>query len=231
MNMTTDPTNDLEAILEYEFSTADTLRRALTHASAARDALSAYERLEFLGDRVLGLVVAEQLLDRFPLEREGEIARRHVQLVRKEALAVVARELGIGRFLLISKGEEEAGARESESILADVMEAILAAMYLDGGLEAARNFILRHWVPLLEADLEPPRDPKTSLQEWAQGRRHGLPDYSVVAQEGPPHAPEFTISVSVGDYPPRVAKGRSKRHAEQAAAAMLLGDLGAGEAS
>lgn len=230
MSMTPDSIAELEMILGYQFLEPNVLRRAITHASAANEVWNAYERLEFLGDRVLGLIIADQLLDRFPREREGEIARRHVQLVRKETLAKVSRRLGIGRFLLISKGEEEAGARDSESILADVMEAILAALYLDGGLAVARGFILKHWNPLLEADLEPPRDPKTTLQEWAQGRRLGLPCYNVVAQDGPPHAPEFTISVAVADYPPRTAKGRSKRHAEQAAATLLLEDLIAREA-
>lgn len=229
MNMSRDPLSELEVILEHGFSTPEVLRRAVTHASAANEVRNAYERLEFLGDRVLGLVIADQLLDRFSHEREGEIARRHARLVRKETLAEVARHLDIGRFMIISRGEEESGARESESILADVMEAILAALYLDGGLEVARKFIQKHWTPLLEADLEPPSDPKTTLQEWAQGRRHGLPSYTVIAQDGPPHAPEFTISVAVADYPPRTAKGRSKRHAEQAAATLLLEDLIAGE--
>lgn len=229
MNPDLDPLASLETILGYEFSRLDLLRRAVTHASAATEAWNAYERLEFLGDRVLGLMVAEQLLGRFPREREGEIARRHVQLVRKETLAEVSRRLGVGQFLLLSRGEEEAGARDSESILADVMEAILAALYLDGGLEAVRRFICEHWTPLLEADLEPPRDPKTTLQEWAQARRHGLPLYKVETQHGPPHAPEFTISVTVADFPSRLAKGRSKRHAEQAAATLLLEDLTSGD--
>jgi ribonuclease III len=231
MNASRDQLSDLEVILDYKFSAPDVLRRAVTHASAAKDVWSAYERLEFLGDRVLGLVMAEQLLDRFPQEREGEIARRHVQLVRKETLAQVAVQLDFGRFLLLSKGEEEAGARGSESILADIMEAVLAALYLDGGLEVARRFILKHWNPLLEADLEPPSDPKTDLQEWTQGRRLGLPIYTVLSQDGPPHAPEFTMSVAVAEVPPRTATGRSKRHAEQAAAALLLEDLIAGESS
>lgn len=225
MNPDLDPLSLLETILGYEFSRPELLRRAVTHASAATEAWNAYERLEFLGDRVLGLMVAEQLLGRFPREREGEIARRHVQLVRKETLAEVSRRLGVGQFLLLSRGEEEAGSRDSESILADVMEAILAALYLDGGLEPVRRFICEHWTPLLEAELEPPRDPKTTLQEWAQARRHGLPLYKVETQNGPPHAPEFTISVTVADFPSRLAKGRSKRHAEQAAATLLLEDL------
>lgn len=229
MTAETGRNSELEAVLDYTFKVPGVLRRATTHASAAKEVWNAYERLEFLGDRVLGLVIADQLLDRFPHEREGEIARRHVQLVRRETLAEVARQLDIGRFLALSQGEEDVGARESESILADVMEAILGAIYLDGGLEAARRLILRHWTPLLEADRKPPRDPKTSLQEWAQGRRHGLPVYALITQEGPAHAPEFTISVSVADYPVRIAKGRSKRHAEQAAATLLLEDLTAGD--
>ncbi|MBM84678.1 MAG: ribonuclease III [Rhodospirillaceae bacterium] len=224
MNAVTDPLDDLQDLLEYRFSRSDLLRRAVTHASAAK-ARCDYERLEFLGDRVLALVIAEHLLDRFPHEREGEIARRHVQLVRKEALAKIARKLSIGCFLFISKGEEEAGARKSDSILADVMEALIAALYLDGGLETARRFVLGHWDVLVEADQEPPRDSKTTLQEWAQGRRLALPAYTVVSKDGPPHEPEFTISVAVGDYPVRQGTGRSKRQAEQIAAARLLSDL------
>jgi ribonuclease-3 len=226
-SMTAAPTvaDGLEGVLAYEFSDPEILRCAVTHASAEQITANAYERLEFLGDRVLGLVIAERLLERFPQEREGEIARRHVQLVRGETLAEVARRLGIGQFLLISRGEEEAGARDSESILSDVMEALLAALYLDGGLEAARGFILKHWNPLVEADLEPPRDAKTTLQEWAQGRQYPLPCYTMVAQDGPAHAPEFTISVLVGNYPLRNGTGRSKRLAEQAAATLLLADL------
>ena len=216
---------DLENRLGHVFSKPDLLRRAVTHASAESKAWNAYERLEFLGDRVLDLVVAEHLLDRFPEEREGEIARRHVQLVRREALASVARAFDFGQYLIISHGEEDAGARDSDSILSDSLEAVIAALYLDGGLEVARAFILRDWNTLVAADEEPPVDAKTALQEWAQGRQFPLPAYEVVAQEGLAHAPEFTICVTVADYPPRTAKGSSKRRAEQAAAALLLVDL------
>lgn len=225
MTVTTDPLDDLQDLLDHRFSRSELLRRAVTHASAAPKVWCAYERLEFLGDRVLALIIAEHLLDRFQHEREGEIARRHVQLVRKEALAKVARKLSVGQFLFISRGEDEAGARESDGILSDVMEALIAALYLDGGLETARRFILEHWNVLVEADQKPPRDSKTTLQEWAQGRRLALPAYTVVSKDGPAHAPEFTISVAVGDYPVRQGTGRSKRQAEQIAAALLLGDL------
>lgn len=219
--------SDLEAILGHTFSHPDVLRRAVTHASMEPRAWNAYERLEFLGDRVLGLVVAEQLLDRFPHEREGEIAKRHVGLVRWEALASVARQIELGSFILMSKGEEEAGARDRDAILSDSMEAVIAALYLDGGLEKARLFILKHWNLLLEQDLSPPQDAKTALQEWAQARRKPLPKYEVLEQSGPAHAPEFTVSVHVQGQGNVSAMGRSKRAAEQEAAGKMLEKVGA----
>lgn len=216
----------LAGILGHSFRHPDILRRAVTHASAEPRAWNAYERLEFLGDRVLALVVAEQLLDRFPHEREGSIAKRHVSLVRRETLAEVAHTIGLGRYLIISRGEDEAGARASDTILSDAMEAVIGALYLDGELEAARRFILRHWNPLLEMDRRPPQDPKTALQEWAQGRRLPLPHYVTVAQTGPAHAPEFTVEVQVEGQAPRRATGKSKRLAEQAAATAMLQEIG-----
>lgn len=216
----------LAGILGHSFRHPDILRRAVTHASAEPRAWNAYERLEFLGDRVLALVVAEQLLDRFPHEREGSIAKRHVSLVRRETLAEVAHSIGLGRYLIISRGEDEAGARASDTILSDAMEAVIGALYLDGELEAARRFILRHWNPLLEMDRRPPQDPKTALQEWAQGRRLPLPSYVTVAQTGPAHAPEFTVEVQVEGQAPRRASGKSKRLAEQAAATAMLKEIG-----
>ena len=212
----------LAEILGHRFNNPDILRRAVTHASDEPRAWNAYERLEFLGDRVLALAVAEQLLDRFPHEREGSIAKRHVSLVRRETLAEVAHTIGLGRFLIISRGEDEAGARASDTILSDAMEAVIGALYLDGGLAAAQNFILKHWNPLLEMDLRPPQDPKTTLQEWAQGKRLPLPVYDTVAQTGPAHAPEFTVEVRVEGLAPHRASGRSKRLAEQAAASAML---------
>ncbi|WP_420565448.1 ribonuclease III [Thalassobaculum sp.] len=218
---------DLAAILNHEFEHTEVLRRAVTHASAEPRAWNAYERLEFLGDRVLALIVAEQLLDRFPHEREGAIAKRHVNLVRREALAQVARTIDLGRFLILSRGEEDAGSRNSDTILSDAMEAVIGALYLDGGLEAARRFILTEWNRLLELDLRPPQDPKTTLQEWAQGRKLALPRYVTVTQSGPAHAPEFTVQVIVEGQEPTTGVGRSKRLAEQAAAAELIKRVGA----
>lgn len=212
----------LSAVLGHAFHHPELLRRAVTHASAEPRAWNAYERLEFLGDRVLALIVAEQLLDRFPHEREGAIAKRHVNLVRREALAEVARAIDLGRYLILSRGEAEAGSRDSDTILSDAMEAVIGALYLDGGLEAARSFILQYWNRLLELDLRPPQDAKTALQEWAQGRGLPLPKYRTVSQTGPAHAPEFVVEVQVEGYQPVPASGRSKRLAEQAAAAALL---------
>lgn len=217
----------LAAILDYEFEHTEVLRRAVTHASAEPRAWNAYERLEFLGDRVLALIVAEQLLDRFPHEREGAIAKRHVNLVRREALAQVARTIDLGRFLILSRGEDDAGSRNSDTILSDAMEAVIGALYLDGGIEAARRFILNEWNRLLELDLSPPQDPKTTLQEWAQGRKLALPHYVTVTQSGPAHAPEFTVQVIVEGQEPTTGIGRSKRLAEQAAAAELIKRVGA----
>jgi ribonuclease-3 len=217
--------DDLQTALGYRFKNLSLLRRALTHASAEPSSNNAYERLEFLGDRVLALVIAERLLERFPDEREGEISRRHVGLVRREALAEVARRMDFGQFLLLSRGEAEAGSRDRESILADVMEAVLAALYLDGGLDTAQRFILDHWTDLLEAEIAPPQDPKTTLQEWAQGRGLPLPSYEVVAQEGPSHAPQFTVRVWVKGQSVKTATGGSKRAAERASAIDLLKEL------
>jgi len=216
----------LAEVLGHTFNHPDMLRRAVTHASAEPRAWNAYERLEFLGDRVLALILAEHLLDRFPHEREGSIAKRHVSLVRRETLAEVAHNIDLGRFLIISRGEDEAGARASDTILSDAMEAVIGALYLDGGLEATRGFILRYWNPVLELDQRPPQDPKTGLQEWAQGRRLPLPVYDTVAQTGPAHAPEFTVEVRVEGQVSQRANGKSKRLAEQSAAAAMLEAIG-----
>jgi ribonuclease-3 len=215
-----------EAALGHEFERIALLDQALTHRSAIKahgKASGAYERLEFLGDRVLGLVVAEILVHRFPHEQEGELTRRHTALVRRDSLVRVARRIGLGDYLRLSKGEAEAGSRASPTLLADALEAVIAALFLDGGLESARGFIERHWVPLLEEDAIPPRDPKTALQEWAQGQKLPLPTYRTVTVAGPSHKPEFTVAVSVEGYAPEEARGRSKRAAEQAAAEALLG--------
>ncbi len=214
--------------LGHTFDDFALLRCALTHASAtrgpARDQIS-YERLEFLGDRVLGLIIATLLFQRFPAEPEGDLARRLAALVRKETLAEVAGELALGRYIDFGPGELEGSSAENPSVLADACEAVIGALYLDGGLTAAERFVVPYWTPYLEAEENPPQDAKTALQEWAQSRALPLPSYHEIAREGPPHDPLFTVEVRVEGQRPATAQGRTKRIAEQAAAERLLAQL------
>ena len=222
----------LSVLLDHKFQDPELLRRALTHASATRGSggeLASYERLEFLGDRVLGLIVAELLFVRFPGEPEGDLARRLAALVRRETLAEVASALGLGGCIDFGPGEQEGGGAENPSVLADACEAVIGALYLDGGLPAAEGFVLPYWTPFLEAEPQPPQDAKTALQEWAQGRALPLPIYRETGRDGPPHEPLFTVEVRVEGFESASAQGRSKRGAEQAAAERLLARLG-GEA-
>lgn len=218
----------LSARLGHRFDRPALLRQALTHASGVARGRhgDSYERLEFLGDRVLSLVVAELLIEGFPDEREGEIARRHAALVRREALAEVAAGIDLGAAILLSRGEAEAGGHRNPAILADVCEAVIAALYIDGGLECARGFIERHWRPRIDAEARPPMDAKTTLQEWAQGRSLPLPSYRETGRQGPDHGPVFTVEVAVVGQASVRGTGASKREAQQAAAARLLRTLG-----
>lgn len=213
----------LAGVLGHEFRHPGLLIEALTHPSAANNEhRKSYERLEFLGDRVLGLVVAEMLLQAFPEESEGDLARRHTALVRRETATLVAERIKLGRYLRMSKGEASAGTRASASILADAMEGVIAALYLDGGLEPAAKFLSEHWTDLMNEMSAPPQDAKTALQEWVQQRGLGLPRYEEVARKGPPHRPEFTVRVEVESQPSTEAEGPSKRAAEQSAATAML---------
>lgn len=214
-------TGDLEARLGHSFQDPRLLDLALTHSSVVGNARS-NERLEFLGDRVLGLVVARLLFESFPHEAEGALARRHAALVRRQALARVAEDIGLGACMAISRGEEDGGGRTNPGLLADACEAVLAALFIDGGLEAADSFVRRHWQPLMDESLKPPMDPKTALQEWAQGRGLPLPRYREVAREGPPHAPMFSVEVEVAGHGVERASGASKRLAEKSAARACL---------
>ncbi len=218
--------DELTGLLQHHFENPELLRQALTHSSAASGRGAAdYQRLEFLGDRVLGLIVSDLLYKRFTEEAEGDLARRLASLVRRETLAEVAAGLGLGRHIVLAKAEAEAGERDNPALLADACEAVIGALYLDGGLAAARAFVEPLWTPLLEAEPRPPQDAKTALQEWAQGRGLPLPEYREVGREGPAHQPLFTVEVSVRDRAPAVGEGRSKRLAEQAAAEALLESL------
>jgi len=213
---------ELTEILDYKFKDTELIRNALTHRSAAGRGEPTYERLEFLGDRVLALVIADLLYEHFPDEEEGALAKRLVALVRRETLAEVAVKLDLGSLINLSKGEVDAGGRENPAILSDVCEAVIGAIHRDGGLAAAHRFIDRHWRELMTNEKTPPKDAKTSLQEWAQGKGYDLPEYRTVGRTGPDHAPIFTIEVRVAKYPPEQGEGATKRMAEQVAAELLL---------
>jgi ribonuclease-3 len=221
-----DSLDRLQTALDHRFDDPGLLEAALTHRSVAHGAAESYERLEFLGDRVLGLVVADMLYRAFPEEPEGALSRRFTALARREALTDIALSLDLGEQIRAASADLDE-ARENPAILANACEAIIAAIYLDAGMDAARAFIERHWRPRMSADLRPPKDAKTELQERMQGAGHPLPDYEIVAQSGPPHAPEFVVEVRVADAPPARGSGRSRRVAEQAAAAAMLATFGA----
>ena len=215
----------LSEVLGHRFARRDLLIEALTHKSAAGDGNAnrfGYERLEFLGDRVLGLIIADILLKQFPDEDEGSLAPRFAALVRREALAEVAMKIDLARHLVLAPGEEKSGGRTNPGLLADACEAIIAALYLDAGLETASRFIVRYWAPMMAATDKPPRDAKTRLQEWAQERKLRLPVYQILSREGPAHSPTFTVRVSVEGQSPAEATGPSKRAAEQDAAGEML---------
>jgi len=222
--MPADPAK-LEDVLGHEFGDGALLTLALRHASTTDTRTESNERLEFLGDRVLGLTVAQLLYDRFPDEEEGALARRFAGLTSREALARVADAIQLRNFIRTQPVDAETHRRSMPSVTADTLEAVLGALYLDGGLEPPRAFIAKHWEDLICEDLSPPKDAKTALQEWAQGRGLGLPDYNVVTCEGPDHAPTFTITVTVKGHDVQSGKGGSRRAAEQNAALALLAQL------
>jgi ribonuclease-3 len=212
--------------LGHRFADPALLAQALTHPSASGPARPDNQRLEFLGDRVLGLIVAEALLATYPDEAEGDLAPRFNALVRLETLAEVAAELDLGAHLHLGRSEATGGGRRKKAILADAMEAVIAALWLDGGMDAARSFVLGHWQARIEAPAEAPMDAKTRLQEWAQGRGMALPDYTVAAREGPDHAPRFTVVAQLATGETASGTASSKKRAEQDAATALLARLG-----
>ena len=216
----------IEAILGYTFTRSDLPQEAMTHRSASlgKGSRGSNERLEFIGDRVLGLIMAEWLAERFPQEQEGDLGRRLAHLVSQPVLATVAEEIGLASVLSVSSGEAKAGVKQRATVLADALEAPLGALYLDGGLDPARGFIRRSWGRAMVEQAEPPKDAKSALQEWAHKRTRSVPAYAVTNRSGPPHAPEFTVTVTVGEFS-GVGKAGSKQAAEQAAAAALIGNL------
>ena len=215
----------LEERIGYRFKDGALLDSALTHISAlkgARNRANSYQRLEFLGDHVLGLVISDLLFRAFPRADEGELSRRLADLVRKETCAEIARSIELGAAIRLGSSEANAGGRKRPAILADVCEALIGAVYLDGAYPAAEALVERLWQVRMQATAQPQRDPKTVLQEWAQARGLPTPAYSEVARTGPDHNPEFRVAVQLPNFAPAEGSGRSKRAAEQAAAAAML---------
>ena len=208
--------------LRHEPGDLDLFQRALTHPSRGADN---YQRLEFLGDRVLGLAMAEWLMERFPKEKEGVLSHRYTTLVSRESCASVGLEIGIPDHLRVGKQAAQDGLSRSENAVGDAVEALIAALYLDGGLEAARLFIRQQWERLLDSQTEAPRHPKSLLIEWAEGKGWKHPTYELLDRSGPDHAPRFTVRVEVAGLGEAVGEGCSKQEAETAAAAALLEQL------
>ena len=216
----------LETRLGYQFRDQELLRLALRHASLGEDS---NERLEFLGDRILGLVVAERLFAEFPGTDEGGLAVRLNALVRREACAKAAEVVGLGPYIVMAPSEMLSGGRRKMAILANACEAVIAALYLDGGFDAARSFVLRYWDDAFDTLAPELRDAKTMLQEWTQSgilKRKVQPVYTLMGRDGPDHAPAFTVEVSVPGLEPETGHGSTKREAEQDAAKRFLVRLG-----
>jgi len=211
-----------ETRIGHHFARPELLVRALTHGSVSSPTRADNQRLEFLGDRVLGLVMAEALLLDDKTASEGQLAPRFNALVRKEACAEVAREIDLGAVLKLGRSEMLSGGRRKQALLGDAMEALIAAVYRDAGFEAARDMILRLWGARIQSVEEDARDAKTALQEWAQARRLPPPSYVQTARTGPDHAPVFTIAARLKSGEEAQATAGSKRQAEQAAAKALL---------
>jgi ribonuclease-3 len=215
----------LEAAIGHVFNDRALLERALTHISALAGTPADgphYQRFEFLGDRVLGLVIAELLFRAYPGATEGELSRRLAHLVRRETCAEVAVAWDVPPHVILGPGERQSGLRRKEALLADVCEAILAAVYLDAGFEAARSVVEKAFGAKMAEPGRAVRDAKSALQEWAMGRGLPVPVYREVDRTGPDHAPHFRIEACVDGYEPAAAEGRSKRLAEQAAAVAFL---------
>lgn len=223
----------VQGVLGHDFARPELALEALTHRSLATSrrthgrapkparGAGSNERLEFVGDRVLGLLVAEWLSERYPDEQEGKLGPRHAQLVSRPVLAAIATELGLPELIAIAAPEARSGVHRTENVLADALEALLGAMFFDAGLDPARRFVRRAWAGAMEAQARPPKDPKTGLQEFLLGRGQALPAYTLLSADGPSHAPHFVIAVRGGGRE-ATGEGRTKRAAETEAATKLL---------
>ncbi|MBS7791944.1 ribonuclease III [Roseococcus sp. SDR] len=220
-------TAGLQQRLGHSFRDPGLLEHALTHRSAAdprRRMLDSNERLEFLGDRVLGLCIAEWLAERFPQEREGDLGKRLATLCSQEVIAPIAERMGLAAALRVPPSEGRTGLRARATVLADALEAVLGALYLDGGLDVARAVVRREWAEAMAVDAKPPVSAKNRLQEWTLGRGLGLPEYAMLSTSGPSHAPVFVVQVTAAGRSAE-GMGESKRAAEQAAAEAWLSGI------
>jgi ribonuclease-3 len=216
----------LEKDLGHTFKDAKLLKQALTHPSMLAPGQGVdFERLEFLGDRVLGLVVAEWLFKEFPHEKEGDMAKRFTGLVRKETLVDVAKVLRLDQVMVMKHEKSSSQTKRLDTLLADGCEALIGALYLEGGLEAARSFIYLYWKDYLKSAHEPPRDAKSILQEWVQGQGKSHPRYVVLKSSGPAHAPHFIVEAHIEGFDPVQGAGSSKKLAEKEAAQCMLDSI------
>lgn len=223
--MTKDSYASLYDVIGYTFKNSLHLQEALTHSSRLvkevsrkQGALKSNERLEFLGDRVLGMIIAEWLYKRYECEEEGDLSRRLAFLVSRETLAKIANSIDLTRYISKARIERFTGGAEKKSLASNACEALIAALYLDGGYGAAQHFVYRFWQSHLDSMEEAPKDDKSALQEWAQAKNLGIPTYTLIDQKGPDHAPSFVVHVVVAGYAPAEGRGSSKRKAEQDAA-------------
>ena len=224
MNARTAAVAELERRVGHSFANRDLLERALTHGSVTKGKAGVRdnERLEFLGDRVLNLIVAEAIMQRLPEADEGQLSKLMNQLVNYQVCAVAARAAGLRDAMRVDAGATKVGVRDNDRVLGDACEALIAALYIEAGLPAARDFVLAFWDDALTRLDTPVRDPKTLLQEWAMARGLAVPIYAVVKTDGSAHEPTFTVEVRLSDLAPSAAKGGSKREAEKLAAALML---------
>lgn len=212
----------LTSLMGRQPDNEDLFTQALTHGSAhARN----YERLEFLGDRVLGMVMAQWLFETYPSEPEGKLSRRLNALVTGETCAQVGRSIGLPPHLRLGKQARDDGAMDSDNVLGDVVEALIGALYLDAGMDAASTFVKSHWADKVTTQENAPRHPKSALQEWAAANRRKPPEYILSAKSGPAHNPRFIVTVSIKGVGEASAEGSSKQEAETAAAKAMLEGL------
>lgn len=212
----------IEEKLGYSFKDKKLLKQALTHPSSKKNKTALdYERMEFLGDSVLGLVVSEILYKNYPQEKEGQLAKRRAAIVCRDSLYKIAKKISIGEYLILGTGEDQIGGRNNKANLENTLEAITAAIYLDGGLEEARKFIERLFSTFIESMQSPPKDPKSQLQEWAQARGLELPKYEVISITGPSHEPAIEIKLSLGEYNV-THTASSRKEAERVSAEKLI---------